>query len=87
MALKKKKKGKKKKSSAAAKDPADAEMKPVNEVPLYLDPIRDAPKAKLKCILANPSHAFGVLEETKEPKGWKHFEIDMKISCTLYTLQ
>ena len=55
MALKKKKKGKKKKA-AAAKDPADAEMKPVNEVPIYLDPIKDAPKAFLVCTLANPSH-------------------------------
>ena len=52
---KKKKKGKKKKA-AAAKDPADAEMKPVNEVPIYLDPIKDAPKAFLVCTLANPSH-------------------------------
>ena len=74
MALKKKKKGKKKKSSAAPKEPADL-VKPVHEVPIFLDPIRDAPKAILSCHLANPG------------AGMFDVKIEMKISNRLYSLQ
>ncbi len=57
---KKKKKSKKKKSSAGEKKPDDDQPKPVNEPPIFRDPVKDAPVATLKVALANPVSFFNV---------------------------
>ena len=75
MPKKGKKKSKKKKSSAGEKKADDDQPKPVNPPPNYLDPIKDAPYAKIQCQLANPNH------------GLFKMDIKMKVSNRLYSLQ
>ena len=70
----KKKKGKKKKKSTTEKKPEDDQPKPVNEPPIFRDPVLDAPVATLKIQLANPCNFFGM-------------EVKMKTSNKLYSLQ
>ena len=75
MAPKKKKGKKKKKSSATEKKADDDQPKPVNEPPIFRDPVLDAPVATLKCQLANPG--LGLIQ----------MELKMRTSCKLYSLQ
>ena len=75
MAIKKKKSKKKKKSAAAADKNDEDKLKPQNEPPRFVDPVLDAPVAKIGCQLANPNH------------GLIKMEFNMKVSNKLYSLQ